>query len=276
MSTPDIPALDPSWHGVYQQRQFLADNAPTPELREHFRRELAVMAPTLKALGIDVGQPPPVPVPGNGNGVQASAVVGDAPPGGGQSGGNGAVDPESPDKQHSDAPAQGTDVIHDKKVDGPLSEDKGREMAIAVAKQLQKDLGLTPQQAAGIVGNFWHESAGMNSNVNEFGSDPSRSPYGEPNSTQFGYGWAQWTGTRKDDFLAFCKANKLEPSSPAGNYAFLVYELKNSEAASLGKVRETSSVDEAARAYMLYNERPTNPVYDKRVAAAERLYEFLA
>ncbi len=58
MSTPEIS--DTSWLGVYQQRQFLADNAPTPELREHFVRELQVMAPTLKALGIDTGQLPPL------------------------------------------------------------------------------------------------------------------------------------------------------------------------------------------------------------------------
>ena len=59
MATPEIPVFDTSWPGVYQHRQFLADNAPTPVLREHFRRELQVMAPTLTALGIDMRQLPP-------------------------------------------------------------------------------------------------------------------------------------------------------------------------------------------------------------------------
>jgi hypothetical protein len=237
-----------------------------PARRQVFADQAQVIAYTLQALGLDApapGQRPPLVLGENAPppvrlGVQSKEAVNPPPP-------------PPPSQQ----PVLSIDLFSRERVDGPLSQDAGRRMAIAVARQLQVDLQLTPEQAAGIVGNLWHESAGMNSNVNEFGSDPSKPTYGPPNGTLFGYGWAQWTGERKTAYLAYCQANGLEASSPAANYAFLKHELLTSEAVSLGKVREAGTVDEAARAYMLYNERPTMPVYDKRVAAAEVLYRLI-
>lgn len=75
MADYPIPLVDTSWRGVYEHRFESFQNAPTPELREHFRRELEVMDPTMRALGLDVrdhgpgpislvstGPPPPPPV----------------------------------------------------------------------------------------------------------------------------------------------------------------------------------------------------------------------
>ena len=62
--------------------------------------------------------------------------------------------------------------------------------------------GLSPEQAAGPVGNFMWESGGTDvpPNHNEF--EPKVGP---PNSDQYGYGWAQWSFGRKTAFVKFMK-----------------------------------------------------------------------
>lgn len=161
----------------------------------------------------------------------------------------------------------------DKAQVGPLSEADGKKMADQVANQLMTDFGFSKEQAAGIAGNLYHESAGMNANVNEFGSDPSSPTYGDPNKTQFGYGWAQWTGTRKQDYLNFCQENSVEPGSPRGNMMFLEHEMRNSESASQGAVKGASTPEEAATAFRASFERATNPVDPSRQAAARSIYD---
>lgn len=163
---------------------------------------------------------------------------------------------------------------------GPLTPEEGRAMAVKVARQLMIDFpGMTKEQAAGIVGNLWHESAGMNANVNEFGSGPPDQNYGPPNGSQFGYGWAQWTGSRKWDYINFCKREGLDPSSPAANYAFLKHELKNGEAdgtpSSLPHILAVNTVDGAAYAFRQKYERATMPVDSERLKHARELYGLL-
>lgn len=81
MDAPHIPAFDTtSWTGAYQHRQFLAESAPTPVLREHFQRELQVMAPTLTALGIDVRHPTPLGINAKVPEVKLATVVRQPPP----------------------------------------------------------------------------------------------------------------------------------------------------------------------------------------------------
>jgi hypothetical protein len=162
----------------------------------------------------------------------------------------------------------------------PLTQEESRAMAEKVARQLMIDFpGMTKEQAAGIVGNLYHESAGMNANVNEFGSDPSSPDYGMPNKTQFGYGWAQWSGTRKQDFLNFCQREGLDPRSPAANYGFLKYELKNGEAdgtpSSLPRILAANTPEDAAFAFRKYYERAAMPVDSERIKATHEIYGLL-
>jgi hypothetical protein len=158
---------------------------------------------------------------------------------------------------------------------GQLSYEEGKRMAINIARQLMIDFpGMTKEQAAGIAGNLWHESAGMNANVNEFGSSPG-SDFGPPNATQFGYGWAQWTGSRKTDYLNYCSAHGLDPSSPAANYEFLKHELRTSESQTLPAIFATSTPEDAAVEFRRVFERATNPVDHARMKAAGEIYAAL-
>ena len=77
---------------------------------------------------------------------------------------------------------------------------------VQVGRNLMADMGISKQAAAGIVGNFMHESAGMPPNIREgmtYGNswregitmDDYRAGEGA------GYGWAQWSFGRHDNFV---------------------------------------------------------------------------
>jgi hypothetical protein len=97
----------------------------------------------------------------------------------------------------------------------------------AIRDKLATDLNLSPAQASGIVGNLQAES-GLKA-VQE------RNPIG---GGRGGFGWAQWTGSRRREFEAYAKEHNLDPKSDEANYGFLLKELQSPEyAAMLAKLR---------------------------------------
>ena len=138
-------------------------------------------------------------------------------------------------KAENDAPPSGDP--HSGGGDGTGStggiSGSGVDKAVSVSKKLIADLGITPAQASGIVGNFLYESAGMNPGERE------GEPYGIPEKPPslgtlgVGYGWAQWTnsapGDRLDKFLKSYGGDKGKIATDDDNYRFLMQELKGSE-----------------------------------------------
>ena len=110
---------------------------------------------------------------------------------------------------------------------------RGVDKGVSVAKKLIADLGITPAQAAGIVGNFLYESAGMNPGERE------GAPFGTPEKPPAmgtlyqGYGWAQWTnsapGDRLDKFLKSYGGEKGKIATDDDNYRYLMKELRGGE-----------------------------------------------
>ena len=138
----------------------------------------------------------------------------------------------------------------------------GKPVADYFMTHLQKDFGLTKNQAAGIVANLWYESGGMNPNMNE------GMQRGAPTSNMGqGYGVAQWTGSRKREFLDFAAAHGMKPDSVEANYAFLKHELQTSHADAIRAVKGTSSAQAATTAFCNVFEVPGVPALDKRYAA---------
>lgn len=138
----------------------------------------------------------------------------------------------------------------------------GKPVASYFMTHLQKDFGLTQNQAAGIVANLWYESGGMNPNMNQGGHA------GAPTSDmEQGYGVAQWTGARKQEFLDFASRNHMDPSSVEANYAFLKHELQTTQAGSINAVKGTTSARDATTAFCNEFERPGVPALDSRYAA---------
>jgi hypothetical protein len=95
----------------------------------------------------------------------------------------------------------------------------------AVGHGLMNDLGLTAAQAGGIVANLGAES--QIKAINE--KNPMVA------GSRGGFGWAQWTGSRRREFEAWSKQQGLDPSSPEANYGFLLHELRSSKFAGFMK-----------------------------------------
>lgn len=139
------------------------------------------------------------------------------------------------EKNIKDAQESGADVGGDGVSEGGIS-GTGVDKGVSVAKKLIADLGITPAQAAGIVGNFLYESAGMNPGERE------GAPYGTPEkppalgTVDVGYGWAQWTnsrpGDRLDKFLKSYGGDKGKIATDDDNYRFLMKELRGDESLS--------------------------------------------
>ena len=129
--------------------------------------------------------------------------------------------------------------------------NSGKPVANYFMTNLQKDFNLTPNQAAGIVANLWYESGGMNPGMNEGGHA------GAPTSNMGqGYGVAQWTGSRKREFLDFAAQHHMNPSSVEANYAFLKHELQTTHSDAIRAVKGTSSARAATAAFCNVFERP--------------------
>lgn len=111
--------------------------------------------------------------------------------------------------------------------------------------QLCSDLAVTRNQAGGIVGNLGYETNGFNT-LQEV----------TPLSGRGGYGWAQWTGSRRIAFEAWCQSNSLAPSSDAANYGFLLHELTGDQSHALVQLRKTTTLESAVFTFGSLYERP--------------------
>ena len=121
---------------------------------------------------------------------------------------------------------------------------------------LSKDFGLTPEQAAGVVGQLGHESGG-------FGTLQEVSPT-VPGS-RGGYGYAQWTGPRRKAFEEYAATNGLDPASYDANYGFLKRELSQTPEGSV--LKSLVAAPDAMTAGRVFTDqflRPGIPGYDSR------------
>lgn len=144
---------------------------------------------------------------------------------------------------------------------------QSKQAADAYMANLQKDFGLTKDQAAGVVANLWHESGGMNSGINQGGA------IGKPSGNMAddnanGYGIAQWGGSRKQGLLDFAASHKppLDPSSQAANYGFLKQELQTTQRGAIDAVKNAKTPQAATQAFSDAFEHPTDPQMASRLA----------
>lgn len=110
--------------------------------------------------------------------------------------------------------------------------------ASTLLRKLMIRYGLKDFQAAGIVGNLGHESNGMQT-LHEIGQPAGKG----------GYGWAQWTASRRVSFFAWCKANKLDWKSDAANEGYLFHELDTSYKSVISKLKTTKTLLQATTVF---------------------------
>lgn len=140
-------------------------------------------------------------------------------------------------------------------------------LAPQVTKRLAGDLGLTPQQAAGIVGQLAYESDGLQA-INEYNPVVPGS--------RGGFGWAQWTGPRRREFESWAQQNQMDVSTPEANYGFLLHELQNTpEGRVLDDIRNAQDAQTAGRIFTDRFLRPGIPAHDKRATWTDKVMDMV-
>jgi hypothetical protein len=115
--------------------------------------------------------------------------------------------------------------------------------------------GLTPAQAAGVIGNLQQESR----------LDPAAA----------GGGLAQWIGERWTGLLRFANKQGASPDSAALQAEYLWYELTTTERGALTALKKTTTAQQAARVFSEQYERPGDPQLANRERyAAEALSRY--
>lgn len=134
-----------------------------------------------------------------------------------------------------------------------------------VVRSLMTEFGLTDFQAAGLVGNLGFESGGFD-NLHEDG---------QPEGVG-GYGWGQWTASRRKSFMAWCASHNLDWQSDEANYGYLLTELKGAYKGTIAVLQKAGTLEDAVFSVGQTYERPGGttpthlPGYDGRLGYAKR------
>lgn len=142
----------------------------------------------------------------------------------------------------------------------PKLRPKSMEAGFQLMEDLQEALGLTKEQAAGIVGNLHHETGGF-----EFMDEIDPIVPGSKGGT----GYAMWTAGRRKDFENWAEAQGLDTRDHEANFGYLVHEIQNTkEFRNYNKFEAATTAEEAARLVSDNYLRPGIPHLDKRLALA--------
>ena len=143
----------------------------------------------------------------------------------------------------------------------PSTSSGGLHPNVVKAFQFYQSKGLSPNQAAGVVGSLMQES-GPNLDPN------ARNPLGA-------YGIAQWTdvGNRKGNMISAGGKGDLDKQL---EYSW--QELTGAERGALGRIQKAGSFSDAAVAHRKYYERPgaDEARDDKRIGYAQQVFSTLS
>lgn len=121
------------------------------------------------------------------------------------------------------------------------NRDHFRRICVPYMALLRADFPmLSAGDAAAVFGNFGHESGGLQT-LQEIAPVVKGS--------RGGYGWPQWTGTRRRAYEAYCKRTGKDPASEAANYAFVFVELKTTEKHALAALTAARSLNDKVIAF---------------------------
>ena len=144
------------------------------------------------------------------------------------------------------------------------AEDTFRSKVAPYMARLMKRFDLTADDAAAVFGNAGHESLGLTVLQEIKPTVPG---------SRGGYGWFQWTGPRRRDYEAFCKAGGMDPASDEANYAFLEHELLSTERLAIPKLKAATGMEAKVIAFENGYERAGVKHYDSRLRWARLALE---
>src|SRR3990167_9318374 len=126
-----------------------------------------------------------------------------------------------------------------------------RPKAAIIMPRLMQQFGLSEEDAAAILGNFGHETGGFNYYAE---IDPIAGPGGR--------GWAQWTGPRREAFLAWAQANGLDPASDEASWGYFLVDPETP--AAIEAVKNAGTLQEKVVAFENAYERSGVKAYGSR------------
>jgi len=146
-----------------------------------------------------------------------------------------------------------------------VTVDKAYETSFKLMDDLKSEFGMTDEQAAGVVGNLWHETGGF-----EFMQELKPTVKG----SKGGLAFAQWTGDRRDTFeQLLTDLGNLSADNYEANFAMITKEFDTTEKSALNKILNTDTVVDAAKATSNHYLRPGKPQLSKRISAAKDILQ---
>lgn len=136
--------------------------------------------------------------------------------------------------------------------------------AVIFMRYLMADFNISVLDAAAIIGNAGHESAGFKSLQEIKPLVPG---------SKGGYGIMQWTGPRRREYEAYCSRNKLNPADMETNYKFLFVELKGPEGKVLAAMAKVKTLNEKTKVFSDVFLRPGIKHLNSRYEWAARALE---
>jgi Phage tail lysozyme len=153
-----------------------------------------------------------------------------------------------------------TRILRQKGVEAGRGDELFIQKAPGVMKDLIRDFrDLTAEQAAAILGNIGHECGGFHELHQQGVAD-----------RQGGYGWCQWDGGRRDEFLNFAGDNWI---SDDVNYSFLTQELRGSEKKHFEAMKQENTLEGAVIVFDKLFERSGKPNLPSRLRYAQLALE---
>ena len=154
------------------------------------------------------------------------------------------------------------------KEDGLKSKIKTSTSEESVGPRLMSDiqevLGITKEQAAGIVGNFDYETGGFKYLQEIKPVVPG---------SKGGRGFAMWTGPRRKEFESWSKENNLDPDSYEGSFGSFIHEVQNTnEGRFIEDLEKATTAEEAARIFSTQYLRPGKPNINQRISASNTYF----
>ena len=136
---------------------------------------------------------------------------------------------------------------------------KGKSISAKSAVDYLVSKGLSPAQAAGVVGNLIKEST-LDS--------------GAQNKAEGAYGLAQWRGSRLQDLAQFASSRGKEISDVNTQLDFIMHEMNNKESRAGAMLRASNTAEEAAFNFGKYYERPKTVEQSRMAYANSALKEY--
>lgn len=139
-----------------------------------------------------------------------------------------------------------------------------QNLATRIMGDLILDFGVSPEQAAGIVGNLAHECAGFTVMQER-----------NPRAGRGGWGWAQWTGPRRVAFESWVRSRGFAPDSYAANYGYLKAELSGTIPGfdyrkAITQIKKTTTVQAATETFEAFYEKAGVKAMSSRVSWANQ------